>query len=447
MAKFGKGNFFIMFCTLGVLTGCLNLGAQKEKTVFNEDLSSVLGSIGNSSAIEPATIEPDAKVLDYLSFAVASSPEIAALREAEDAARNSVRVALAKSRPQVSANSTVGGYQADVSNGGISEAASVGLTASQVLFDGGLTAGSISEAELNLALAEVATELAVNRISAEAATAGLSLFLAVAELEAVKNFRTELKPYVAQVKLMAQSGLIDRSAMDEINGHLLEIDIAEEEAKTALSLAKIDSSKYFNDLKISLSDFKLPESLHASLSKNQPSVKIPAVREAALRVLLAEQQLEIANSAFFPKANLQAKSSSPMDPNEQTSAQAGIVLTYQIGDGGAREANLAGANAKLTQAKRSAQLSIENSDRSLSSLTGRRNGIENLLLLAVKKLPILNDQLTVAEKQIQTGKADITKILNIKLKINDLESRIRSGQAELNKINIQIAAILGLFVL
>ena len=78
-------------------------------------------------------------------------------------------------RPQFSASSAVGGYTDDISNVSVERGASVSLTVSQLVFDGGKTSSMVSEAELGLALAQASTLTAVNRVSAEAANAGVAL--------------------------------------------------------------------------------------------------------------------------------------------------------------------------------------------------------------------------------------------------------------------------------
>ena len=51
----------------------------------------------------------------------------------------------------------------------------------------------------------------------------------------------------------------------------------------------------------------------------------------------------------------------------------------------------------------------------------------------------------MAEKQIQTGQADVAKVFEIKLQLNEIDGRIRRSKAELAKTKIQKAAVLGLF--
>ena len=436
--------WFPCILSLCLITSCSNSNPLSSK-IDQETLRATLTGFHKEINVEIAPPASDAGTLEYLRFAVAHDPEVAALLQAENAARSNVQAAKSKLRPQVDATSTVGGYQADALNGTIKEGAAVGLTLSQLLYDGGLTEGIINTAELKLALAQATKEEAVNRISAEAATAGLALTLASRELQAVQNFQDEIKPHLAQLKLMEKSGLIDRSVLDEINGRVLELDLIEEEARTAMRLAEIGYKKYFKDLPMPTTDFTLPNSFRDELQKSKSIYDTPLAQSAALNVLIAEVDLKIARSAFAPKVNAQVGSSSPMDPNENTSAQAGIMLTYQIGDGGSRKANVASAEAKLKQTKQTADLLIKNAQQSLAFLEEKKSNLENLIKLSDKKLTTFLTQLEVAQKQIQTGQADIRKVFEIKLKVNEINGEILRSRTELSKTHIEIAAALGAF--
>lgn len=433
----------IITSTIG-LAGCGTLDFFQTKSEGAGTLYSVKSSSGLSMA-NLTVPGRGSEMSEYLRFAVASSSEILALREAEVAARTEVNLALSKSRPHINASSTVGGYKADVSAEGVAGAASVSLTASKTLFDGGHTEGTISAAELNLELAEAVSRTAINRVSGEAAIASVSLLLASGEVQAVQSFKKELEPHMAQLQLMAKSGLIDRSVLVEMSSRMLEIDIAEEEAKSVLNLAKLDFLNYFGEAEFPTSSFVIPPFINDINLGRINYQEAPILQEARLKVMLADRQLEIARSAFSPKVSATAGSTSPMDPDEKVSAQAGVMLTYQLGDGGAREANVTRAEAKLRQAKLSTEFLIEKTERFFKRQTESKNNIEKMLTLADQKSSVLSDQLSVAEKQIQTGQADVAKIFDIKTQIFKLQSRIRTGRANLEMAKIEIAASLGMF--
>ncbi|MDC0869244.1 TolC family protein [Paracoccaceae bacterium] len=430
--------------TTHFLSACMSSKLPSSK-IDQQTLTATLTSLANESNNEIPLPTRDAGTMEYLRFAVAHDPEIAALQQAENAARSNVQAAKSKLLPQINATSTVGGYQADIFNGRVKEGAAVSLTLSQLLYDGGLTEGGINTAQLKLALAKAAIEEAVNRKSAEAANAGLALALASREFAAIQKFQDEIKPHLAQLKLMAKSGLIDRSILDEINGRVIELDLVEEEAKTAMRIAQISFKKYFNNLTMPTTDFTLPKSLTDELTKSETLYGTPLANRAALNVLIAEIDLKIAKSALAPKVNAQVRSSSPMDPSENTNAQAGIMLTYQVSDGGSRKANILSVADKLKQTRQTADLTIKNAEQSLALLKEKRRKLESWIKLSNKKLSTFLSRLEVAEKQIQTGQADIRKVFEIKFKVNEIKGKILRTRTELSKTHIEIAAALGAF--
>ena len=432
-----------LLCLTFPLLGCLKNSSSVEE-VYVEKVESIISEVVASDLNIANIPDPRADILEYLKYAIEMSPDILALRQAELGAESNVLLAISKTRPQLSANSQIGGYSADASLGGFQEGASINVTASQLLFDGGQVDGEISISRLQLEISRLATKGETNRISAEAAGAIIAISLAEQELEALSKFKKEIKPHAAQLERMAGSGLIDRSIIDEISSQLLEIDISEEEAKSNLRLAQVEYSKFFGDLQSPRKSPEFPLSISSKIEGDLVPNGTPAVRERALRALLAEKQVEVARSAFSPKVNAQLGSSSPMNADESISAQAGILISYQLSDGGAREAKLSAAKNNLEQSLSTLQSTVENTEGVLRQLQERAVSAMEIIELSEQKFPILLDQLRVAETQIQTGQADISKVFGIKLQTNQLESRIRRAKADLEQTKFDLAAALGL---
>ena len=433
--------FLVFFLAISI-SACVQIYKPAKPAVSDAANSFVAEVKSKDLAVEKPNREAD--ISAYLAYAVAISPEISALREAELSATSGVSLASSKARPQVSATSSVGTFSANVNDGTLENGASINLTASQLVYDGGFVDNGISIAKLEVDLAGVAKEQGINRLSAEAASALVGAFMAAKEFQAISEFQEEIQPHSAQLERMAASGLIDRSVIDEITSKLLEINIKEKEAKSNLTVSQVNFAKYFGDLPLPDNAPIFPLSLSSGIIGDLSVDNIPAVRESALRTLLAEKQIAVAQSAFVPKIKAQIGSSSPMDPDENISAQAGILISYQFSDGGAREANLSIAKNDFEQAKRSLEFTLENSTAMLEALKERVASIKEIIALAEKKLPILADQLRVAETQIQTGQADISKVFDLKLSISELKSRIRRGQADLVRTQFELAAALGI---
>ena len=432
-----------MLCLTISISACVQIN-QPAETAYSDQIDVFVAKVKNKDLELAEKPNRESDLSEYLEYAIAISPEISALREAELSATSGVSLASSKAQPQVSATSSVGAYSANVTDGTLENGASINLTASQLLYDGGLVNNGINIAKLQVALAGVIKENGINRLSAEAASAIVEVSLSSEDLEAITNFQEEIKPHSAQLERMAASGLIDRSIIDEITSKILEINIKEKEARSNLRISEVNYSKYFGDLPLPYKALLFPLSLSSNIVGDLSVDKVPAVRESALRTLLAEKQVAVARSAFMPKINAQVGSSSPMDPDENISAQAGILISYQFSDGGAREANLSRAKNDFERAKRSLEFTFENTGSVLEALQEQVSNIKEIIALAEQKLPILVDRLRVAETQIQTGQADISKVFDLKLQINELKSRIRRGQADLLRTQFELASALGL---
>ena len=432
-----------MLCLTISISACVQIN-QPAETAYSDQIDVFVAKVKNKDLELAEKPNRESDLSEYLEYAIAISPEISALREAELSATSGVSLASSKAQPQVSATSSVGAYSANVTDGTLENGASINLTASQLLYDGGLVNNGINIAKLQVALAGVIKENGINRLSAEAASAIVEVSLSSEDLEAITNFQEEIKPHLAQLERMAASGLIDRSIIDEITSKILEINIKEKEARSNLRISEVNYSKYFGDLPLPYQALLFPLSLSSDIVGDLSVDKVPAVRESALRTLLAEKQVAVARSAFMPKINAQVGSSSPMDPDENISAQAGILISYQFSDGGAREANLSRAKNDFERAKRSLEFTFENTGSVLEALQEQVSNIKEIIALAEQKLPILTDRLRVAETQIQTGQADISKVFDLKLQINELKSRIRRGQADLLRTQFELASALGL---
>ena len=432
-----------MLCLTISISACVQIN-QPAETAYSDQIDVFVAKVKNKDLELAEKPNRESDLSEYLEYAIAISPEISALREAELSATSGVSLASSKAQPQVSATSSVGAYSANVTDGTLENGASINLTASQLLYDGGLVNNGINIAKLQVALAGVIKENGINRLSAEAASAIVEVSLSSEDLEAITNFQEEIKPHSAQLERMAASGLIDRSIIDEITSKILEINIKEKEARSNLRISEVNYSKYFGDLPLPYKALMFPLSISSDIVGDLSVDKVPAVRESALRALLAEKQVAVARSAFMPKINAQVGSSSPVDPDENISAQAGILISYQFSDGGAREANLSRAKNDFERAKRSLEFTFENTGSVLEALQEQVSNIKEIIALAEQKLPILVDRLRVAETQIQTGQADISKVFDLKLQINELKSRIRRGQADLLRTQFELASALGL---
>ena len=277
-------SFLVLFLAISI-SACVQIYKPAEPAVSDAANLFVTEVKSKDLAVEKPNREAD--ISAYLAYAVAISPEISALREAELGATSGVSLASSKARPQVSATSSVGTFSANVNDGALENGASVNVTASQLVYDGGFVDNGISIAKLEVDLAGVAKEQGINRLSAEAASALVDASLAAKEFQAISEFQEEIQPHSAQLERMAASGLIDRSVIDEITSKLLEINIKEKEATSNLRVSEVSFAKYFGGLPLPDNAPIFPLSLHSDIVGDLSVENIPAVRESALRTLLA----------------------------------------------------------------------------------------------------------------------------------------------------------------
>ncbi len=83
--------------------------------------------------------------------------------------------------------------------------------------------------------------------------------------------------------------------------------------------------------------------------------------------------------------------------------------------------------------------------QSLAELAERRQNIRETARLTSEKLTVLGRQLDVANSQIQTGQADVSKVFEMKVQRQQLEASLRAARADLRTAEYQMAAALGVF--
>ncbi len=438
---------FMVIAVLGLcipISGCITV-PDTSAAMSSDRLSAVLSPIKATQTDRADTPAPGSEFSAFLSHALARNSEIRAFRKAQAVAESGVDRAVSQTRPQVDGSVSGGAYRNDISSGTNKAAVAISLQVSQLLYDGGRVAGSIGVSQLEVALAQSALTGASNRISSEAAVAWAGLWQAQAEVAAAAALQDEVRPHVAQLERMSQAGMIDRSVSDQVASRLVELDMMAEEAVSTLSLAQIQYAEYFGDAEFGGTLPELSAAAAGQLDLDINLTSVPSVRAGALRVLLAEERAAIAKAAYKPRVSLQLGASSPMNPDNTASAQVGFNVTYQFSDGGARDADSAGAEDNVHQAKSSLDDVRADASNFAASLRERTAYLSKSVKLTIKRLAALDQQLAVAESQIQTGQADMSKVFEMKVKRYEMESAMRRRQADAVRTRFELAAALGLF--
>lgn len=316
---------------------------------------------------------------------------------------------------------------------------------SQVVYDGGATLGGIASAQLDYELALNSTMISVNEVAGKAAGVWLDVWRAQSDLASMKALEQKVKPHVEQADRMAKLGMIDRTVSDMIKSRLLELELAKQNSLSRLNAARYSFSKYF---KQDVWELSFPERVFEEELLDIGGVEIdtiPSLRDSALNVLLAKERQKLAKSKYAPRVALEVGASSPMDPADNPSGQAGVNLTYVFYDGGKRDADLEVSAEEVKRAESVVSATRMRVEGSVNELREQRDNLNATYELAIKRKEVVLDQLQIAETQIKTGQADIAKVFDLKLSIHELDASMRNTRADLRRVEYELGALLGVF--
>ena len=437
--------FFVVYLFLSVflLSGCLDHKIP-EDSGSKERIQKLIDEHKVDPAHTARSPNKNADFVDHLNYAMVRNPEIQGLKQAVRVANADIESSTALLKPQVGGSSSLGGVSSDLSTGFVEAGAAVNISLTQMLFDGGVLVGGVKIAQVEAELARAKLATAVNRIGAEASNAWVNMWLAQGILDDSRSLSSEIQPYVTQLERMASSGFIDRSILDQVTSNLLDVEVKVDEADLAARVAMLEFEKHFPS--VDTQGLELPTPLLINNPEKGPItqlVDIPAIEESALGVVLAEERVQMVRAKYSPEVQIQLGASSPMDPNDSTSGQAGILVKYDFFDGGAKDAELLRSEESLAKAKLTLEFVKENALQAIKTSRARVMHSRGALELAEKRLPIIDQQIKVAESQIQTGQVNVAKVFEAKIQRRDLTHQIRRERANLTISRFNLAAALG----
>ena len=406
-----------------------------------DDLVDRASEIGVELEDEPG----GANFEEAITIALMQSPAVSSAMQAERVAKSSLSAVKSQKNPQLSGNVRAGGLKYDDSSRDIVSGAALNVRLSQLIFDGGLVDGLVQTSEAEIALAGAKKSEVVNEVAMDAASAWASIWQAQESNEVLFALEEELKPYLKQARRMSETGLVDRSLLDNVEQKVLDFELKKEEAVSALRMAKMDFSNYFVNAEKPQS---LPQPIFSTETmKTAISDKIvaPSMKVSALELLIDEHKVLTKQADFSPKIFVEMGAVSPMDPDDKSSLQAGLNVTYNVSDGGKRVAELAAARENV-KAKRYALAAAKQKFETMTGLILEK--IDNLaasMNMMASKLQMSRDKLKVAESQMQTGKSSVLKLVEARVETALVELDLIEKQTMEAKAKFELAALLGLF--
>ena len=381
-----------------------------------------------------------------LSKIVTNSPEYIASMSSYKSSLSQILVADADRELQISASANAGQTVKD--GAGLSSTtergASVNLSASQLIFDGGSSVAKIDQARANAFIAEMEVELAANTTAKNAAVSWINLDTLYKRDTRFQALITKTEKMLTQMETLVASGMIDKSASAsaEIAARALSLEKANLDAQ--ISAASASYMKFFGTAPKNLST---PPSLLATadIAHMQSNWnRAPIMAQTAAQVLAARQSLIAAQGREKPTVGFKAGMASPMEKDERTTFAVGLEVSWIIGDGGRREANTAVQAANLKAVEQKLEGAKLAGKRELDTALSRRAAlIASLETLAAQEAASENE-LEIMLSQLATGQTTVRQLIQAEEKAYRTSDQRISVASELLKIDYEMLASSGL---
>lgn len=382
---------------------------------------------------------------EELARAVRANPGYQGARSAVGEAEGLVEVASSVRRPQINGSSNLGGVRefGGSSPNKTESGVAVGLTVSQLIYDGGGSAAEIDQRSAEVLAAQAASEVLGNELALEAALAWVDVWHLDGRLRRLRAQSVKMGAMIDQMERMADNGFVDRVSLDAGRRALVEVELEDAQLASRLSEAQVRFGRYFDDesLLSSRPDVQFNSDDLRTVAWNL--AEVPELKRAAAEVLVARSLVEKAQSEFRPTARLQGGINSPMQKGEGVAASVGVVLEYTFGDGGRRKAQLdvamnqlAVAQAQLDEAKASINTEVD-------AAFLRLELVEQSLGMLSRQVELSRSEVETARSQIATGQSTLRQLFDAELQNYRANDRLQEMQAQRSYLFLRIASRVG----
>lgn len=385
----------------GVAALAFSLGAEAlaQGSLYPKDaagketaLSRALGGAG----YVVSTIGADDEFYRQIQAAVARHPALSMQTSEAAIARAEAKAARAALYPRISANVDGDYVIARRFNSGTpnvveslrpKEQVNAGVTASQLLFDGGATFARIRSAKAKRRESDLSIDARIN----ELALAALSAYHDVAVHQAIlalgAQYVAHHEKLLSNVKERERAGAGARADVLRAEARLAAARSRVAQIKESARVADVRYAEYFREAPGTLS---LPNYEALAVASREEAVTLafannPLVAAAAARTESAEADRKAAKAARLPelRANVTGTSFDVLGGAEDYDVRAGVNLSYDLFAGGAR-------SASISRAKNLAERQQAEEDRV-------RLEIEREAAIAFERREAANEQLAALE--------------------------------------------------
>ena len=354
-----------------------------------------------------------------------------------------VGVVASARRPQLTGNANIGGIRETGSNADTTTGVAGGVNVSQLVYDGGASASAMNRTTA-LALSAQAGRVAQgNEIALSAAQAWINLWQYSERLRLMRARTAQMDTLIDQIERMASNGMLDRASLENAQRQIVDIKLEESRLVAGQAEAQVLFQRFFNARPSSIT--KPSELVTAAQARGlaQDWQTAPGLQRQAAELLAAQAAVGEAQSAFRPRARLQAGARSPLDSDESADLTVGLSLEYSFSDGGRRKAQLETAQARVsaTDAQLSdAQRSLE---AELQAGLTRLASIERAMPLLADRLRLSRLEAETSNSQMQTGQSNLRQLVEAEIEIYRAQDQQIAMQAERQVLLLTIAARTG----
>ncbi|MFC7706207.1 TolC family protein [Plastorhodobacter daqingensis] len=340
----------------------------------------------------------------------------------EREAMSRIGVAQSARRPQLAASGTVGGIRETGSDGSTDVGVAGGVNLSQLVYDGGESVAAVNRSTAEALGARAERAARGNELALEAARAWIDVWQYDQRLDLLRARSSEMDTLVTQIERMASTGMLDRAALDSARRQIIDITLEESRLQTDRAEARVRFNRFFGRDPGTLERPEELIPLAVARAQAQRAQQAPTLEARAAAVIAARNAVAEAQSAFRPRARLQASARAPMSQNDSTDLILGIGVEYSFSDGGRRQRLLEASESRaeaLQEELRDAQSTLE---AELQAALSRLAGIERAMPLVAEQIRLSASEGQTARSQIATGQSTLRQLVEAEIEQEVLQA-------------------------
>lgn len=419
------------------LAGCID--APLEISQMKEVIGTTLTAEGKDYT-QDKLVAKLGGLRESLARAVEANDAYRAMIAMEAEAFANIAVADSARQTQVSTNANIGGLS---ESGNTTTGVAAGLSLSRLLYDAGESTATVNLATAQALATQSERQVRGNDLALEAARAWIDVWQFGARIALLIDKTAEMDNLVGQIERMASNGMIDRSILEGVRRRIVDISLERVQLDANLQEAQTRFQRYFDTIAGNLERPSeiVDQDLAHRMAKNWEEA--PSLNRQAAELVIARNNVSIAEAAFKPRVYVEGAVRSPTEPSSGANTTLGVALTYTIGDGGRREANLRAAQARFEAAQAQLADVRQRIEAEIGVATTRLSAMERSMPLMAENIRLSAAEAEIARTQIVTGQSNLQRLIEAEIDNYRARDNEIAMQAEKLTLQLTIAALTG----